>query len=55
MGTNTSGLTPFIDTSYFAFDYGDTSAGERVIDAQYWSSTQYVGTTMTATTARCSA
>ena len=45
-GDNTSGLVPFIDTDYFDFAYGDTSAGERVIDAQYWSSTQYVGTTM---------
>jgi hypothetical protein len=41
-----SGLTPFIDTEYFDFIYGDTSAGERVIDAQYWSSTQYVSLTM---------
>jgi hypothetical protein len=38
-----SGLVPFIDTQYFAFAYGDESAGERIIDAQYWSSTQYVG------------
>ena len=45
-GTDTSGLTPFIDTNYFAFEYGDTSAGERIIDAQYWSSTKYVSTTM---------
>jgi len=37
---------PFIDTDYFSFEYGDTSAGERIIDAQYWSSTQYVSTTM---------
>jgi hypothetical protein len=37
---------PFIDTDYFDFEYGDISAGERIIDAQYWSSTQYVGTTM---------
>ena len=45
-GTDTSGLVPFIDTNAFDFDYGDTSAGERVIDAQYWSSTAYVSTTM---------
>ena len=45
-GTDTSGLVPFIDTDYFDFGYGDTSAGERIIDAQYWSSTEYVGTTM---------
>src|SRR4030042_1532355 len=46
MAMDTSGLTPFIDTQYFEFAYGDTSAGERVIDAQYWSSTEYVGLTM---------
>ncbi len=38
----TAGLTPFIDRTYFAFAYGDTSAGERVIDSQYASSTLYV-------------
>ncbi len=37
------GLTPFIDTKFFKFAYGDTSAGERVIDSQYASSTKYVG------------
>jgi len=46
--TNTSGLTPFIDTDYFDFNYGDTSASERIIDAQYWSATEYVSTTMNA-------
>lgn len=45
-GTDTASLTPFIDTDYFAFGYGDTSAGERIIDAQYASSTRYVSTTM---------
>ncbi len=35
--------TPYIDTSYFDFEYGDVSAGERMIDAQFWSSTEYVG------------
>lgn len=39
-------LTPYLDTNYFAFRYGDTLSGERIIDAQYWSSTEYVGTTM---------
>lgn len=43
-GPNVSTLIPFIDTKYFDFEYGDTSAGERLIDAQYWSSTVYVGT-----------
>jgi hypothetical protein len=38
--------TPFIDTRYFDFQYGDTGAGERVIDAQFASSTRYVSTTM---------
>jgi hypothetical protein len=44
--TATCDAVPFIDTNYFDFEYGDTSIGERVIDAQYWSSTQYVSTTM---------
>ena len=45
-GTATDGLTPFINTDYFAFGYGDTSAGERLIDAQFASSTLYGSTTM---------
>ena len=51
-GTDPSGLqsiestVPFVDTNYFDFEYGDTSTGERIIDAQYWSSTEYVATTM---------
>jgi len=44
-GNDTSGLIPFIDTAYFGFAYGDTSAGERIIDAQYASSTLYVANT----------
>jgi hypothetical protein len=44
-GTATTAV-PFIDTDYFNFEYGDTSAGERIIDAQYWSGTEYVSTTM---------
>ncbi|MCK5471348.1 MAG: DUF1566 domain-containing protein, partial [Cyclobacteriaceae bacterium] len=39
-------LTPYIDTSYFGFRFGDTTLGERSIDGQYWSSTEYVGLTM---------
>jgi hypothetical protein len=39
-GNDTSGLTPFIDTTYFRFAYG--SAPERIIDSQYASSTLYV-------------
>jgi hypothetical protein len=50
-GTDPSGpdnisSIPFIDTDYFDFEYGDTSTGDRIIDAQYWSSTEYLGTTM---------
>jgi len=42
-GTDISGLIPFIDTAYFDFAYGDTDAGERIIDSQYASSNMYVG------------
>ena len=45
-GTSTSGLIPFINTNYFDFGYGDINAGERIIDAQYASSTKYVSYTM---------
>ncbi|MCB9573083.1 MAG: DUF1566 domain-containing protein [Kofleriaceae bacterium] len=44
-GTDTAGLTPFLDTDAFAFGYGDTAAGERIIDAQYASRTLYVAHT----------
>lgn len=36
----------FIDTNYFEQALGNVSIGEREIDAQTWSSTEYVGTTM---------
>ena len=36
----------FIDTDYFNQPIGDTSIGEREIDGQTWSSTQYVGKIM---------
>jgi hypothetical protein len=36
----------FIDTDYFEQPLGDTSRGEREIDAQTWSVTEYVGRTM---------
>jgi len=36
----------FIDTLYFIQPLGDTTIGERLIDAQTWSSTQYKSTTM---------
>ena len=38
--------TPYLDTKYFGFTYGDESHGERGIDCQDWSATEYVGTTM---------
>lgn len=38
--------TPFIDTEFFAFEHGDTDAGERIIDSQWATSTIYVETTM---------
>ncbi len=50
-GSDTSTLTPFIDES-FDFAFGDTTsasgiaAGDRLIDAQYASSTHYISTTM---------
>jgi hypothetical protein len=34
-------LVPFIDDNYFAFKYGETSAGERIIDSQWVTSTLY--------------
>ena len=40
-GTSTAGLRPFLDTAYFPFAWGQTSAGERIIDAQYASCTIY--------------
>ena len=39
-------ITKFIDTDYFDQPIGDTSIGEREIDAQTWSSTHYEGLTM---------
>ena len=41
-----SSSVPYIDTDYFTFRYGDEAQGERLIDAQYWSATEYVSTTM---------
>ena len=43
MNLDTSRLTPYLDTKFFKFAYGDTRTGERVIDSQYASSTKYVG------------
>ena len=41
-GNDTSGLTPYIDTNYFQFAYGNTNEGDRIIDSQYASSNLYV-------------
>ena len=39
-------VVPFIDNRVFGFNSGDMQAGERLIDAQYLTSTKYVSTTM---------
>ena len=39
-------IKPFIDTTFFIQPSGDTGKGERQIDAQTWTSTEYVGKTM---------
>lgn len=44
--TEQSSAVPFIDIDYFDFGYGDLDAGERIIDAQFATSTLYVSTTM---------
>ena len=43
MNMDTSRLTPFIDTKFFRFAYGNPSEGERIIDSQFASNTKYVG------------
>ena len=45
-GGETAGENRYIDTEYFNQPLGDTSIGDREIDAQTWSSTIYVGETM---------
>jgi len=39
---SSSANNPFIDTDYFDFAYGDTSAGQRIIDSQWATTTIYV-------------
>jgi len=41
-GTSTDGLIPFMNTDYFEFAYGDTDAGERLIDMQCATTNTYV-------------
>lgn len=45
-GSSATTSSPYLDTNYFEFTYGDTANGDRFIDAQYWSATEYVSTTM---------
>jgi len=50
-GTDPSGMEDPVDPQPFLgapfdFIYGDEAGGERLIDAQYWSATEYVSTTM---------
>lgn len=46
MSSVPANAVPYINTDYFDFGYGDTSASERYIDAQFATSTKYVSTTM---------
>lgn len=46
LATDTSALTPFIDNTVFEIGYGDTSAGERIIDSQFATTTIYVDKVM---------
>ncbi|MBI4790572.1 MAG: DUF1566 domain-containing protein [Chloroflexi bacterium] len=39
------GAIPFINTNYFGFAYGFTGSGERVLDAQWATTTLYVANT----------
>ncbi|MCI5123731.1 MAG: DUF1566 domain-containing protein [Candidatus Electrothrix sp. AR5] len=41
-----AGAQPFLNTNYFDFSYGDTGAGERLIDAQWATTSNYVSTVM---------
>ena len=43
---DTSGLTPFIDDDVFAFKYGDTGDGARIIDSQWTTSNVYEASVM---------
>ena len=51
MAGSSSGNVPFIDDDVFEFAYGDTSAGERIIDSQWVTTTLYVSTVMNDMTA----
>lgn len=46
LATSGTGAAFFLDASVFDFAWGDTSAGNRIIDMQVWTSTDYGSTTM---------
>jgi hypothetical protein len=41
-----TGGNPFVDTDYFVFEYGNTSAGERIIDSQWVTTSIYEASVM---------
>ncbi len=43
-GSSTEGLIPFIDAEVFQYAYGDTGAGERLIDMQCATTNEYAST-----------
>lgn len=45
-GSGFSPMRPYIDTSVFEFHFNAPGGRGRAIDAQYWTSTEYVGLTM---------
>ena len=45
-GTSTDDLVPFINTNIFGYAYGDTDAGERLIDVQCASTNVSVGNSL---------
>ena len=45
-GQSQNNSTPYIDTQFFIQPYGNEDLGERFIDAQTWSATEYVGKIM---------
>ncbi len=44
--TDENSYVRYIDINYYLQPFGDPGAGERIIDAQTWSATEYVGSTM---------
>lgn len=46
MSGSASEFTPFIDTEYFIFEYGDPRSGERIIDSQWTTTSVYKSTVM---------